>query len=546
MALKPTITRATPTSVGRLISRDYGDGERVGRGWSRRMRSERPHGRRAPVRIGAAFIAAAIALSALGLVAALAFVPEPGIDFEGPPGDVLWVLPGGPAWRAGVRAGHAVTEVTTGDNATDWRLMASDGSTERGIAIAGDTADLRGTVPLASLALLAALAAGAAAFRFPRSASAGASLAGMASSIPLLLGGHPVLSSLAGVLFVGLPLAWLGSLGVTVARTRLALGLIGSVLVVGWVASRFAQPAFYGAVDALRVSAGGVAAIVVIIVAVQPGRLWAALGSTPSLVAADLLLVGLAVGLALGVGIVGLAHPIVIGVVLAVAGIAYMRTRRPLVGAVDRAIFGQREMRASVAATETERGRVAREIHDEPLQELSAIIRRLEEAPGHDAEVDRLRDVAAQLRSLATDLRPPVLDDLGLGPAISQLAELANQESGAIHVIATLRDRTRRAERLPGDVEVALYRIVQEALNNAQRHSGGTFIQIAGELGNLAVTLTVADDGVGIGDGVAERAVLAGHLGLLSIRQRAAAVGAAARIEPRLDGGTLVTVTWPQ
>ncbi len=169
------------------------------------------------------FAAVGLTVATWGLLTAAAAVPEPGLDFDPPPGRVLSVLPGGPAWRDGIRPGQAALSVSRGDDPLDWKLRALGDGVEYALTLRGVTAELRGLVPLAMLAVLTALLAAAATFRAPRPAVALASLAGMAASVPLLFGGQPIVSSIGGLLALGLPAAGI-IVGVPgTARTVVAL-----------------------------------------------------------------------------------------------------------------------------------------------------------------------------------------------------------------------------------------------------------------------------------------------------------------------------------
>src|SRR4029079_10817486 len=126
-------------------------------------------------------------------------------------------------------------------------------------------------------------------------------------------------------------------------------------------------------------------------------------------------------------------------------------------------------------------------------------IRRLEIMPGTEAESEDLRNLAGHLRNVATELRPPVLDDLGLPAALDYLAEestsnppaarrdcLAEEAtSTALPGSADIVDKTvfGAERRPPADVELAMYRIASEAVGNAGRHSGGTRVPIRGSAG---------------------------------------------------------------
>lgn len=98
--------------------------------------------------------------------------------------------------------------------------------------------------------------------------------------------------------------------------------------------------------------------------------------------------------------------------------------------------------------------------------------------------------------------------------------------------------------RLPRDVELALYRVVQEAVSNAVRHAGAHSVVIDGRISAEAVALSVADDGRGLPAGAVERALREGRMGLESMRQRAAAIGARLQLEGSPGHGMVVRVEW--
>ena len=144
-------------------------------------------------------------------------------------------------------------------------------------------------------------------------------------------------------------------------------------------------------------------------------------------------------------------------------------------------------LRRVVAGQELERQRLARELHDETGQALTSILlglKGLEEAPDEDAlrrSVNALRELVVatlhDVRRLAVELRPKALDDFGLAPALERLAEtFAEQTNVNVHVEAALGDA-----RLPDEVEIALYRIVQEALTNVVKHANAQTRQRRGD-----------------------------------------------------------------
>jgi signal transduction histidine kinase len=201
-----------------------------------------------------------------------------------------------------------------------------------------------------------------------------------------------------------------------------------------------------------------------------------------------------------------------------------------------------RELAAADAAEE-ERARIARELHDVTLQGLSAAIRRLELVPQARAEADSLRMIADELRAVTIELRPPMLDDLGLAATLDYLAEQAKRSD--VEVRTQIMDETGidAASRPPASVELALYRIAQEALGNALRHARAGAIVITARIRKRAIELEVADDGVGLRTEDQRRAIGEGRLGLASMRRRARGIGADFAMEGS-PAGTKVLVTW--
>jgi hypothetical protein len=195
---------------------------------------------------------------------------------------------------------------------------------------------------------------------------------------------------------------------------------------------------------------------------------------------------------------------------------------------------------------ENERRRLARELHDRIGANLTALSLNLRLVRGEWEKTstrlddsEKLLDSTAQLvRDVLTDMRPPGLDELGLLAALREHAEQVAQRSGLALQVHGAEPRPR----LPPATEIALFRVVQEALTNIVKHAraGAVTISLRPEPG--LVTLTVADDGAGF-DGEA-RAMAAG-MGMASMRERAEAVGARARIESAPGRGTRVIVEVP-
>jgi signal transduction histidine kinase len=240
-----------------------------------------------------------------------------------------------------------------------------------------------------------------------------------------------------------------------------------------------------------------------------------------------------------GIAAISLVYPtsVLITPILVWIAVLLLATRftlRPLARLVTSAQL-QRDL--IVAATEAERMRIAADIHDDALQDLTMLVRRLD-AAGDTANAEAARDIAERLRAICGDLRLPVLDDLGVGPALEWLC---GRLSSAKDPIAL--DRSVDESRLPADVELAVFRIAQEALSNAVRH-GAPPVAVRYRAGSPRVELTVEDCGSGIPDGAAELAEQTGHMGLLNMTQRAEAIGATLKTGRKPDGGTRVSLIW--
>lgn len=199
-------------------------------------------------------------------------------------------------------------------------------------------------------------------------------------------------------------------------------------------------------------------------------------------------------------------------------------------------------------AQEEERKRIARELHDGTAQTLAAlrvrlrIARSLEDGEARKQLLERisadLGEAAEELRRIAQGLRPPALDMLGLAPAIESYARGVGETAG-VSVVLELQPVEGL---LSPDAELALYRIVQEALSNVARHSGAATVRVWLEPGRLSVTARIEDDGRGF----AVRAEMTnGGLGLYGMQERAAYVGGSVEIESEPGRGARVRVTIP-
>jgi len=215
-----------------------------------------------------------------------------------------------------------------------------------------------------------------------------------------------------------------------------------------------------------------------------------------------------------------------------------------------------RLIQQAVTAQEEERRRIARELHDEAGQSLTALLvglRTIEESRtvAEAAELaQRLRGIAAQtldeVGRLSRGLHPGILDDLGLPTAVTRhLREFAQLHGLAVDV----RIEGLDGEILPPLVQTTVYRVLQEALTNVARHAGARSVSVRLVRDETTVELRVQDDGAGF-DPAAGAEATAGdrgdrHLGLQVMRERAALLGGSVEVESRAGAGTTITAHFP-
>jgi signal transduction histidine kinase len=204
---------------------------------------------------------------------------------------------------------------------------------------------------------------------------------------------------------------------------------------------------------------------------------------------------------------------------------------------------------AITAAQEEERARLARELHDDTIQAVIALKQRVQLAQQgvRDASTQRtlaeLETLSEQtienLRRMTRALRPIYLEDLGLAAALDVLARETAQNSG----IAMEFQKIGREQRLPPEVELALYRIAQEALNNVVRHSQARRAEVRLTFDAGHITLEVSDNGVGfvVPQSPTDFAPN-GHFGLLGMYERASLIGARLEVESAPGNGTRLKV----
>ena len=205
---------------------------------------------------------------------------------------------------------------------------------------------------------------------------------------------------------------------------------------------------------------------------------------------------------------------------------------------------------------EEERARLARDLHDEPIQTLVGLNLQLgllaapagaDDPPlGESLSVMRaeVRQVLGELRQLCAELRPPMLDTVGLGAA---LRDLARQFPARDSTIKLHLAPDEELQSLPEEVAVDLYRIAQEALANVARHASARQVAIRLAWQDSRLVLEVCDDGRGfVAPRVLGRLTRQGHFGLVGMRERVELIGGQFALESAPGRGTTVSVTWRQ
>jgi two-component system sensor histidine kinase UhpB len=200
--------------------------------------------------------------------------------------------------------------------------------------------------------------------------------------------------------------------------------------------------------------------------------------------------------------------------------------------------------RRAVAGREEERRALARELHDEVGQTLTAVLAHVDAIarlapPGLDEAVAGCREGARaaleQVRRVVTRLRPDTLEDLGLGSALRAMSARVGRQFG-------LRVTLHVDERLPplnADAELAVYRVAQEAMTNAARHARASEVVLRLGMDDGGLVLRVRDDGCGVRDRIA------GTSGIRGMQERALLVGGTVRVGAPAGGGTEVVLRIP-
>lgn len=489
----------------------------------------------AAIAIGA-FVAALAASSA-----ALQGEPDAGVVAELPGDRISSVSPTGFAWRDGIRPGQLVVALRAADEPGGWRLETVEGDRHYVSEASPADAGLRASLPLA----LVALVAGGLALLLLRTRRRWvlpvAGVAFVVASTPLGLHGDAALSTVVLGAAALVPAGWAISRLPGGRPKDFMLGIAAAAGLSLWAGARLGGWSGYDEIESIRAvfSVWGTAGFtfdraVLPRLAGEPIHV-----IRPSFV--DVAAVALLTGGSLASMIVFEVPPIVVAglVVLAILARPVVRHRlRP----IEDAFLADARAQAKAEGAEDERGRLARELHDVPLQELIGVIRRLDVLPGAEAESDDLRALASHLRNVAVELRPPVLDDLGLPAALEYLAEQTTCEARPIVAVIKADTSPSRARRPPADVELAMFRIATEAVTNAVRHSGASAIEVRAEVQQTRVELVITDNGSGFDPGAASQA-RGKHIGLSSMRRRAQAIDADLSINAA-SPGTRVRALW--
>jgi len=203
------------------------------------------------------------------------------------------------------------------------------------------------------------------------------------------------------------------------------------------------------------------------------------------------------------------------------------------------------------SAKEEERRFLAHELHDEFGQLLTALKLRIQLGARGVAPVDGpdpiavIDDLIARVRRMSGDLRPPLLDEVGLVPAVRAYLDMQSTLSG-VAMSFEVSEPPEGAPATNRDVEITCFRIVQEAVTNAVRHAAPHGLCVRLERGKDHLALSVIDDGRGFDVGARlEGAAAAGHLGVIGMRERVRAQGGAFHLRSRPGAGTTVEAELP-
>jgi signal transduction histidine kinase len=214
----------------------------------------------------------------------------------------------------------------------------------------------------------------------------------------------------------------------------------------------------------------------------------------------------------------------------------------------------QDAQRRLLTELEQERKHLAREIHDQVIQDLLSVNYELEEIEASAAIApvlsgrlpsirDSIRDLVADLRHICGNLRPPTIDSLGLSAALQSYTHDWSKRTG----ISTTLDLDKDLGRLPETIELSIFRIVQEGLSNVRRHAQANAVDIClKHTSPRALMLSIADDGQGLADDFDLSTLSAeGRYGLLGISERVALLGGRVKFQNRAEGGLVIQAEIP-
>jgi signal transduction histidine kinase len=208
----------------------------------------------------------------------------------------------------------------------------------------------------------------------------------------------------------------------------------------------------------------------------------------------------------------------------------------------DTAIILERErgLRAIILATEEERKRIAKDLHDGIVQTLTGLNFRLQRPQQHDqAQSQQLLNAAiAEIRDISHRMMPRALAELGLMPAMSDMLE---KSLGAAGIHFTLDQRGMEGQRFDEALEIGLYRIAQELVNNILKHAKATEVGVQVMRSSTHILLMVEDNGVGMASSKTEKS----GIGLTNIRSRVSTLNGEVSFEPGPRNGTVVMVRVP-
>lgn len=491
----------------------------------------------------AAVVVLAIAAFATGIAATAAVLKgraDPGVEGAVIGEPLVSVSPFGYAWRNGVRPGQFVLELGASDDPDGWRIKTRDpGGTLYSVNGSDIEAALRQSLPIAAIAFLAAAVAVFATRTNRALVGPCAWIAFSASATPLVSEGSPFFSTFALAASAALPAAWiLSRIGGPTLRVGLGLAIAGALGL--WGAARFGGLPMYDTLDSYRSSFALVGGAGFIAERILTRRARGAQIHVTRPDVAEVLSVAVLAAAAVALVTLLQAPPLVVVALVVVGAIALPAIRRR-VRPVEDALLADIRAQAAADGAEAERARLARELHDVPLQELIATIRILDTVPGAEIVRDNLRAVTGHLRDVAIDLRPPVLDDLGLPAALQELAEESSRGGPNVETALDAEPSFDPHDRPPPEVELAMFRIASEAVSNSLRHASASSIAISGTIRKDRVAIVVSDDGQGSPELADRRG--GRHIGLSAMRRRAQAVDADLSIESS-NAGTAVRAEW--